>query len=399
MELDPIADSPERAELRATVRRLVAEVAPPARVAALDEAEEFDDELFLALADLGAFAIGAPRGAGGRGDVRDQLVVVEELAAGPTSMAAFLIAQYTVMQVLGDVRAHADEHRAIAAATRRRPDSLCVRALGAGGRHRRGPGDADARDAGRGRGRLADHRAEDVDVGRFDSRSTSSSWPRTAPIERSPVHGVTMFLVPTDAPGVTIRTIDTFGIHGLSTCEVFFDDVVARRRRRARRGRPWHAPGVRDDQPRRAERGRSVLGRRPRRARARGRVRDGPRGVRQADRRVPGAAALAGRRRGRARVGAQPDGARRGDRGGRRATRACSRRWPSSSPAKPRETHRAHGACSSWAGWATRRAVAMQRYFRDVRLWSSARSRTRWSATASANSTSASLAPTDSEVA
>src|SRR5262249_21180967 len=49
---------------------------------------------------------------------------------------------------------------------------------------------------------------------------------RTAPIERSPVHGVTMFLVPTDAPGVTIRTIDTFGIHGMSTCEVFLDDVT-----------------------------------------------------------------------------------------------------------------------------------------------------------------------------
>ena len=49
---------------------------------------------------------------------------------------------------------------------------------------------------------------------------------RTSPIERSPVHGVTMFLVPTDAPGVTVRTIDTFGIHGLSTCEVFLDDVT-----------------------------------------------------------------------------------------------------------------------------------------------------------------------------
>jgi acyl-CoA dehydrogenase len=51
---------------------------------------------------------------------------------------------------------------------------------------------------------------------------------RTSPVERSPVHGVTMFLVPTDAPGVTIRTIDTFGIHGLSTCEIFLDDVVVR---------------------------------------------------------------------------------------------------------------------------------------------------------------------------
>ena len=39
-------------------------------------------------------------GLNGAGDVRDQLVVLEELGAGPTSMAAFLIAQYAVAQVL-----------------------------------------------------------------------------------------------------------------------------------------------------------------------------------------------------------------------------------------------------------------------------------------------------------
>jgi alkylation response protein AidB-like acyl-CoA dehydrogenase len=48
---------------------------------------------------------------------------------------------------------------------------------------------------------------------------------RTTPIERSPVHGVTMFLVPAGAPGVQIRSLDTFGIHGMSTCEVVYDDV------------------------------------------------------------------------------------------------------------------------------------------------------------------------------
>src|SRR4051794_27452597 len=52
MDLDPIADTAERAELRATMRRLVADVAPAPRVAALDAAEEFDDELFVALADV-----------------------------------------------------------------------------------------------------------------------------------------------------------------------------------------------------------------------------------------------------------------------------------------------------------------------------------------------------------
>ena len=39
------------------------------------------------------------------------------------------------------------------------------------------------------------------------------------------MHGVTMFLVPADAAGVEVREIETFGIHGMSTCEVFLDDV------------------------------------------------------------------------------------------------------------------------------------------------------------------------------
>jgi alkylation response protein AidB-like acyl-CoA dehydrogenase len=49
---------------------------------------------------------------------------------------------------------------------------------------------------------------------------------RTSPISGSPVAGITTFLVPADASGLTVRPIDTFGIHGMSTCEVFLDDVA-----------------------------------------------------------------------------------------------------------------------------------------------------------------------------
>jgi hypothetical protein len=49
---------------------------------------------------------------------------------------------------------------------------------------------------------------------------------RTTPIERSPVHGVRVFLVPARASGVDVRPLDTFGIRGLSTCQVVYDDVV-----------------------------------------------------------------------------------------------------------------------------------------------------------------------------
>ena len=219
---DPLADTAERAELRTAIRRLIGTVSPPERIAALDEAEAFDEELFAALATAGAFAVGAPEAAGGVGDVRDQLVVVEELGAGPTSMAAFVIAHYAVTQVIGAF-GHTAEHRdllhRLVAGTARGSFALSEPA-----------GGTDV-------ARVMQTRAvRDGDGWRLTGQKLWTSGAtmaesivvlaRTAPVDRSPVHGVTMFLVPAGAPGVTIRTIDTFGIRGCSTCEMFLDDVV-----------------------------------------------------------------------------------------------------------------------------------------------------------------------------
>lgn len=220
---DPLADTAERAELRATVRRLVAEVSPPDRTRAFDEAEQFDDELHRALAGIGALAVGAPAHVGGVGDVRDQLVVVEEVAAGPTSMAAFLIAHYAVTQVLATFGS-TDEHRVIVDALLTGQTKVSFSMSEAGG--------------GTDVARAMRTRAERLPGGGWRI-SGEKMWTsgatlarhlivlaRTAPIERSPVSGVTMFLVPADATGVHIRALDTFGIHGMSTCEVVYDDVV-----------------------------------------------------------------------------------------------------------------------------------------------------------------------------
>jgi acyl-CoA dehydrogenase len=101
---DPLAETAERAELRRSMRRVIDDQAPPERIRELDAARRFDERLYAALAELGVLGIDAPEALGGVGDVRDQLVVVEELAAGPTSMAAFMIAQYAVVQILTNVR-------------------------------------------------------------------------------------------------------------------------------------------------------------------------------------------------------------------------------------------------------------------------------------------------------
>jgi len=49
---------------------------------------------------------------------------------------------------------------------------------------------------------------------------------RSSAITRSAADGITMFLVPADVDGLRVETIDTFGIRSHSTCEVLLDGVV-----------------------------------------------------------------------------------------------------------------------------------------------------------------------------
>jgi alkylation response protein AidB-like acyl-CoA dehydrogenase len=188
----------------------------------LDEAEEFDEELFAELATAGLLAVDAPGFSGGSGNVLDQLVVIEELATGPTSMAAFLIAHYAAVQTIGRY-GHTDEHRQIL--------SQLVAGSGKASFAMSEPG------GGTDVARVMKTRADRLPGGGFrlsgqklwTSGATLAKWivvlARTATLTDRPIDGITMFLVPADAPGVTIRTVDTLGIQGMSTCEIFFDGV------------------------------------------------------------------------------------------------------------------------------------------------------------------------------
>lgn len=220
---DPIADTAERAQLRAAIGDLIACESPPERIRELDEAEEFDTHLYAKLAEMGVLGIDAPAHLGGAGDVRDQLVVIEELAAGPTSMAAFMIVQYMIIQVLSNF-ASTDEQRSVLAG------------LVAG--NTRVSFSLSEADSGTDIARVMKTRADRQPDGSWRLRgqklwtsgAAKAQWlvvlARTKPFEGSGVSGVSMFLVPTDAAGVQIREIDTLGIHGLSTCEIFYDDVA-----------------------------------------------------------------------------------------------------------------------------------------------------------------------------
>jgi acyl-CoA dehydrogenase len=212
---DPIADSPEHAELRATVRRVIADVSPPERVAELDEAEVFDNELHRALASLDVLRLGLEVG-----DVRDQLVAIEELGAGPTSMAAFLISHYAAVGLVSALGGPKDLVDAALAGAARISFALSEP-----------NGGTDVARVMRTRA------AQGADGWRVTGTKLWTSgaleadaivvFARTSPIERSPADGITMFLVPRGAPGLSVRALRTFGIHGMSTCEVQLEDVPA----------------------------------------------------------------------------------------------------------------------------------------------------------------------------
>lgn len=231
---DPLGDTPERAALRATVARVVRDVAPPERIRELDEAERFDDDLYTALAEIGVMSIGAPArvasrdagaddtaSGGGSGDVLDQLAVIEEVATGPSSMAAFLIAHYAVTGVLAAFGTTAEHHDVLARLARGETKVSFSMSEPGGG--------TDVARAMLTRAERSAHGWRIRGQKMWTSGATLAEHlvvlARTSPGAPSPVRGVTMFLVPTNAPGITIREIPTLGIHGMSTCEIFYDDV------------------------------------------------------------------------------------------------------------------------------------------------------------------------------
>lgn len=218
---DPLADSPERAELRRMLRDLIERESPPERIRELDEAEQFDDHLHARLATVGAMGIDAPASVGGAGDVRDQHVVIEELAAGPTSMAAFMIAQYAVVQLLASYGHTAEHHSLLERLVSGKAKLAFALSEPAGGTDVARVMQTRARRAGGG-WQITGQKMWTSGATMADSIIVLA---RTSPIAGSPVNGVTMFLVPRHAQGLTVSTIDTLGIHGLSTCEVFFDEV------------------------------------------------------------------------------------------------------------------------------------------------------------------------------
>ncbi|MBZ2195439.1 acyl-CoA dehydrogenase family protein [Occultella gossypii] len=218
---DPIADTAARAALRARVRELVTEVAPPERVLELDEREEFDEVLYRALAADGILAIGADAAYGGSGDIQEQAVVIEELAAGPTSMAVYLIVHYMGVHILSSFGTEEQRRQWLTRLVK--GEAKLSFAL-------------TEPDGGTDIARVMSTSASQVEGGwvldghkRWIGGTNTADFllvlARTAEPERSSIDGVTMLLVPGQTPGLSPTVLPTASIRGFDTTEIRFEDV------------------------------------------------------------------------------------------------------------------------------------------------------------------------------
>ncbi|MCK3769490.1 acyl-CoA/acyl-ACP dehydrogenase [Microbacterium aerolatum] len=218
----PIEQTDEQSDLRAMVREILAELATSERLSDHDEREAFDEDLYGALTEAGLLQLEGEVDGEGPSHA-SQAIVLEELGATATSIGVSLVVQYMAVTLL--TQHGTDSQRQgfltdLYSGTQRAAFALTE------------PGGGT--DVARAMQTKAVHRPEGGWVingaKMWISGATDCGFfvvlARTSPIERSAVSGITMFLVPADASGITVNEMDTVAIHGLSTCEVGFADVV-----------------------------------------------------------------------------------------------------------------------------------------------------------------------------
>lgn len=217
-----IDEQEDQSDLRKLVRDLLAEHATPQRLMESDEKEAFDEGLYQILAESGLVQLEADID----GDLarhQSQVVVLEELGATATSVGVSFVVQYMATTLLGQHGTQDQRnrylhgmfdngHRAAFALTEPGGGTDVARAM-------------QTRATTREDGTWTLNGAKMWISGAVDCRFFIT-LARTAPVEGPSVAGITMFLVPADTPGISVKEMDTVAIHGVSTCEVYFDNVT-----------------------------------------------------------------------------------------------------------------------------------------------------------------------------
>lgn len=215
-------DTPEVEALRTRIRGVLGRHLDSERLTRHDEEEIFDAELYTALAEEGLIQLEAELDGRAASHV-SQTTVLEEVAAAATSVAVACVVQYMGVELLHSYADRAQRETYLAPLF--------------DGRWRMSFGLSEP-DGGTDVARAMKTRAVRRDDGSYVLNG-AKKWiggastadfllvlARTSEIERSSINGITMFIVPRSAPGITTTAIDTMGIRALEQADVRFEDVV-----------------------------------------------------------------------------------------------------------------------------------------------------------------------------
>ncbi len=209
----------EQEMLREMLERTVERVSPVSRAQKLDNAKQFDSELHAALAELGIFGIGVPEELGGSGGgAVEQVTVLEVLGRKATSMAVFVVVHFMITRLLAENGSDQQKREYLAPLLNGEiKASFCLTEAGGG---------TDILAAMKTRAvRTEDGWTISGNKMWISGASTSDIMVVLARTSEHRSRGISMFLVPTRAPGVTASEVSTMAINGYDTNALAFDDV------------------------------------------------------------------------------------------------------------------------------------------------------------------------------
>lgn len=218
--LPEIATLTEEQEMfRSALEGAIGRVSPVDRAQRLDNAKQFDAELHQALAELGIMGLGVPEEMGGSGGgAIEQVLALEVLGRKATSMAVFMVVHFMITRLLREngTRAQKKEfleplaHGAL-------KSSFCLTEAGGGTDILASMKTRATRDG--------DGWVINGNKMWISGASTSDVMVVLARTGEHRSRGITMFLVPSRAPGVQAREVSTMAINGYDTNAVSYDDV------------------------------------------------------------------------------------------------------------------------------------------------------------------------------
>lgn len=209
----------EQEMLRQSLEGAIDRVSPVARAQKLDNAKQFDTELHAALSELGILGVGVAEELGGSGGgAVEQVVVLETLGRKATSMAVFMVVHFMITRLLRENGSEAQKRDYLAPLMKGEiKASFCLTEAGGG---------TDILAAMKTKA-VRDENGWVISGNKMwiSGASTSDIMVVLARTSEHRSRGLSMFLVPTKAPGITANEVSTMAINGYDTNAVAFDNV------------------------------------------------------------------------------------------------------------------------------------------------------------------------------